>query len=146
MDKTIIDTCVDDYNTNMEQMLQELSVLSDKLYEIKLVTDDMVSNLNFYKRLCGNAYLFNKTYLIESMAAWIIDNPEFVTNLVKRNVDFFCEYDYAVTTKLPDVLELITCIKNVFQLISQDNQEIIFEYVEVLAMTAIKYIEVKYKK
>jgi hypothetical protein len=140
-----MDDLINSYNTNMQQLLDEMTTLSDTLQEMKLVDSVMVDNFNFYKRLCTNSFSINKIFLIESMAAWIIENPEFVDNIIKKNLEFFIKYDYTkASSNDKNMLELINCIKNVIIVIDKENQDILFEYIEVLCGITIKYVNKKY--
>ena len=139
-----INDYVTEFNANIDQLLSELELISKKLITDGLITNDPITHLNYYMNLCKTSRVLNQEILIESMSTYILKNEEFVKRISLKDKEYFNNFDFTTKTKRTNILELITCIRNIFNVLSSENQEIIFEYLQVLCTISFEYIKLKY--
>ena len=132
------------FNENIDQLLSELSEIGKQLFKDKLITQQPIDHLIYYKNLCKTSRTLNKEITIQSLSAYILKNEEFVIKINNKDKDFFNNYDFSSKTNNDNWLKLITCIKEVFNILNKDNQDIIFEYLQLLCKISLEYIKLKY--
>lgn len=140
-----INDYVIEFNANIDQLLSELEIISEQLHKDNLISTEPINHLSYYKNLCKTSRVLNKDIIIESMSGYILQNNEFVNQINQKNCLFFETYDFSKETNKTNILELINCIIKVFNVLSSENQDIIFEYLQVLCGISYEYIKLKFK-
>lgn len=132
------------FNDSLIDLLEQLEIIIVSLCEQNIVDKRSKANLEFYKNLINKAVSLSNEVVIEGFGSYILKTPGFVEKIVKRDDNFFLNYNFDGDTQDKNLRELVMIIKNIIGYLNKDNKDIIFEYMNILCQVTVTYAGKKY--
>lgn len=132
------------FNDQLKEFLEQLQIISNDLTEKQLLTKRSKANIEFYKNMVEKGLAINQEIVIETFGSFILTEQDFINHIINKDDAFFMNHDYSGTTDDTNIQELIMIVKDVWQYISNENKDIIFEYLQILCQLTVAYANKKY--
>lgn len=138
------------FNDQLLQFIDELNVIFNNFYNNNIINSVINDDIIFYKNIANATIKYAYNYSIESFGNYLIRNPDLVPAVMSKDLQFIINFNFSSDGKLYaykdkyksnlEIQDLIEIIKKCIQHFSEENNNIMFEYLQILSQLTIIYM------
>ena len=138
------------FNDQLLQFINQLELIVIECYNNNIINNIIKDDIIFYKNLANTTLYLTHSYIIESFGRYIVKNSDMVSAIMSKDLNFILNYNFENDESINkykekyknnlNIEDLIKIIKNTIQYFSDENKNLIFEYLQIFSQITIIYM------
>jgi hypothetical protein len=138
------------FNDQLIQFINQLEIIVIECYNNNIINCIIKDDIIFYKNLANTTLYLTHSYIIESFGRYIVRNSDIVPAIMSNDINFVLNYNFENDESIHkykekyknnlNIEDLIKIIKQTIQYFSDENKNLIFEYLQILSQITIIYM------